>query len=417
MIGINYHGFFKDTSGISEATRSNALALQSAGVSISFHNYYHERRGIKKDTEIHNYNTLETNFNINLFQINLNELTNFFEINSNNILKNKYNIAYWAWEFKEIPEEIFPFLSIFDEIWVPSNFCVEAFANVAPIPVLRFLHPIQSNATNSFSKNDLGLPTDSFNFLTIFDSISTTERKNPFGAIDAFTKAFSLNNSTVKLIIKTFNLERNEELMKKLNQTILNSENIILINENYDKAKMESLIQNCDGLISLHRSEGFGLTMAEAMSYGKPVVATGYSGNIDYMNCNNSFLVKYDFTELKDDCGILKKGFIMSEPDLNHASELLKFIVSNRNDAEKIGARAQQDCNLNLSIETIGSQMKTRLEVISKNFIGSSESNEKNEYQNALLENSILKEKVKYLENTLYSKIRKKINAFFKKNK
>lgn len=414
-MGINYHGFFKDISGIAEASRLNALALQSAGVSISFHNYYAERRGIRKDEELHEFNTLETNYNINLFQINLNALTNFFEVNSNDILKDKYNIAYWAWEFKEIPDEILPFLAIFDEIWVPSNFCVEAFANVAAIPVIRFLHPIHSSVTNEFSKEALGIPNDSFNFLTIFDSISTTERKNPFGAIEAFQKAFPSDNSAVKLIIKTFNLERNEALMKQLNESISKFENIILINENYDKSKMESLLQNCDALISLHRSEGFGLTMAEAMSYGKPVVGTGYSGNIDYMNINNSFLVPYDFTELKDDCGILKKGYVMAEPDVNQAAELLKSIVSNTDNATKIGLRAQKDIQTNLSIHAIGSQMKIRLDVIAKHFIGSAESKENNEYKNALLENSVLKERVKYLENTIYAKIRKKINKFFKK--
>ena len=414
-MGINYHGFFKDNSGIAEASRLNSLALKSVGVTISFHNYYAERHGIRKDDTLHEFNTLETKNNINLFQINLNALNDFFEKNSSDILKDKYNIAYWAWEFKEIPDEILPFLSIFDEIWVPSNFCVNAFANVAPIPVLRFLHPINPSKTNDFSKVELNIPTDSFNILTIFDAISTTERKNPFGAIEAFNKAFEPNDSKTKLIVKTFKLERNEELNKQLKDIISNYSNIILINESFNKAKMNSLIQNCDALLSLHRAEGFGLTMAEAMSYGKPVIGTGYSGNIDYMNSNNSYLVRYDFTKLKEDCGILKKGFVMAEPNLNHAVDLLKLITIKNDNVQKIGIRAKQDIESLLSIQTIGEQMKLRLELITKEFVNSTIEKEKNKYKNILLENSILKERVKYLENTIFTKIRKKINKLFKK--
>ena len=415
-MGINYHGFFKDTSGIAEASRLNVLALKSAGIEISFHNYFAERRGIRKDTELHEFNTLESNYDINLFQINLNSLNTFFELNSSDILKNKYNIAYWAWEFKEIPQEILPFLSIFDEIWVPSNFCVDAFANIAQIPVIRFLHPIISSKTNNYTKEELKIPENTFNFLTIFDSISTTERKNPFGTLKAFQNAFGSNKEKVKLIIKTFNLERNEELNKELNQSIADFSNIVLINENYDKPKMDALIQNCDGLISLHRAEGFGLTMAEAMSYGKPVIGTGYSGNTDYMNINNSYLVRYDFTTLKEDCGILKKGYVMSEPDINHATELLKIITENKEECKKIGTRAQKDIEALLSITSIGNQMKLRLLLITKEFLSSIKGEENKEYKNSIFENSILKERVKYLENTLYSKIRKKINKIFKKH-
>lgn len=415
MVGVNYHGFFKDVSGIAEAARLNVLALQDAGVEISYHNYFVERRGIKKDEEHHEYNRHDTDFDINIFHVNLNSLTDFFDANPSDILNNKYNIAYWAWEFKEIPAEVEPYLSIFDEIWVPSSFCVEAFALVAPIPVLRFLHPISSDKPTQFSKEAVGIPSDTFNFLTIFDSISTTERKNPFGAITAFKKAFGANQNEIKLVVKTFNLERNESLFKELTETISNSPNIHLINENYDKPKMEALLQHCDALISLHRSEGFGLTMAEAMNHGKPVIGTGYSGNLDYMNVNNSLLVQYDYTTLSDDSGILKKGYIMADPDLNHAVDLMHSIVENKEFARKIGNRAKADIHSQLSIQNIGKQMKSRIILIQSHFVTSEDGADSQVYKNVLLENTVLREKVKYLENTLYSKIRRKINSIFKK--
>lgn len=412
-LGINFHGFFKDTSGIAQASRMNSLAMKKAGIEISFNNYYYQKKEIIKDTEIHEYNSVSNEFNINLFQINLNSLNDFFSTTTTDILNNKYNIAYWAWEFNEIPDEILPFLNVFDEIWVPSNFCVEAFSLISPIPVIKISHPIATLTKDEFSKIDFGINNEDFIFLTIFDSISTIERKNPFGVIEAFLKAFP-NDENVVLIVKTFNLHKNKKLHAKFTKLIENNSKIKLIDENFEKEKLDSLIKNSDALVSLHRAEGFGLTMAEAMSYGKPVIATAYSGNLDYMNINNSFLVKHGYMELSEDCGILKKGYVMAEPNVDDAVNLMSYVFENKNLAADIGEIAKKQITSQLSFNTIGNQIKKRLVIIKDNFL-TKEKTSNNKQELLIIENSVLKEKINYLEKTLYTKIRKKLNKFFSK--
>ena len=411
-MGINFHGFFKNSSGISQASRQNAMALKNAGVEIEFHNYYFENRIIKKDNVYHEYNSDKKNdFKINLFQINLNDLNDFFKTITNEVLKNKYNIAYWAWEFLEIPEEILIYLEVFDEIWVPSNFCVEAFSSIATIPVIRFMHPINSIKENNLNRSDFGLNDKNFIFLNIFDSISTTERKNPFGTIDAFNKAFDKKNENIKLIIKTFNLHKNKKLIKLFEVAVKANSNIILIDEDFSQIKIEGLIKNCNSLISLHRAEGFGLTMAEAMYFGKPVIATGYSGNLDYMNVNNSFLIKHDYMKLNEDCGILKKGYVMAEPNIIHAAQQMIFVYENNTTTIEINA--SKFILENLSIENIGNKMLYRLKLINKKLLQNID--QEKTFDKNLIENQILKNKINYLEKTIYNKIRIKINKIFSK--
>ena len=411
-MGINFHGFFKNSSGISQASRQNAMALKNAGVEIEFHNYYFENRIIKKDNDYHEYNSDKKNdFKINLFQINLNDLNDFFKTITNEVLKNKYNIAYWAWEFLEIPEEILIYLEVFDEIWVPSNFCVEAFSSIATIPVIRFMHPINSIKENNLNRSDFGLNDKNFIFLNIFDSISTTERKNPFGTIDAFNKAFDKKNENIKLIIKTFNLHKNKKLIKLFEVAVKANSNIILIDEDFSQIKIEGLIKNCNSLISLHRAEGFGLTMAEAMYFGKPVIATGYSGNLDYMNVNNSFLIKHDYMKLNEDCGILKKGYVMAEPNIIHAAQQMIFVYENNTTTIEINA--SKFILENLSIENIGNKMLYRLKLINKKLLQNID--QEKTFDKNLIENQILKNKINYLEKTIYNKIRIKINKIFSK--
>lgn len=415
-IGANYFGFFNGIFGIAEATRLNAKALTESGVTLSYKNFSYPN--FERDEALHEYNDDKYDFPINIFHINIDIFNEFFINNPQIELKNKYNIAYWAWEFDVIPEESLKLLNYMDEIWVPSTFCVDIFTPAVKIPVIKILHPIEIlDKNNSFQKNEYNIPKDNFLYLISFDSSSTFERKNPIDTIKAFKEATkSINNVT--LIVKTHNLERNKLVQNAIEEVTNQSSNILVINEKFSKEKLHSLFQQIDVLLSLHASEGFGLSMAEAMAYGKITIATGYSGNIDFMNINNSLLVKYKMSEISEDSGFIKKGYKIAKPDILHATELIKYTYENGNEMEILKANAKTTVATLLSLQNIGTLMAKRLNFINSDFINKSETNsillDNFTYENEILR---LNKRIKYLEKSFYNKIRKSINKLLKKIK
>lgn len=408
-LSVNYHGFFDGNFGIAEATRLNATAMENAGIKVN-------RISYSSDTLEKSKSSTVADALINIFHINSNVTHEFFSKNQDINLAGHYNIVYWAWEFPEVSAKTVEFLNIFDELWVPSDFCVNIFTKYTGIPVMRFSHPIQKMApSDEFKFEEYNIKPGSTVYITIFDSLSTTIRKNPEATIEAFINVFKDDPESV-LIVKTHNLDRSKDAQKVL-EKYAGISNIIMINEHFSKEKLHSLIQKSDVLISLHGSEGFGLTMAEAMSYGKIVVGTGYSGNLDFMNVNNSFLVQYSFIKTSNTKGLIAEGLTLAKPDLQDAIQKLLYIKNNFKSLNSVKQNAETQIRDNFSLESIGNLLKLRLSFIDQ--MDKKQNTSENSVGNVfyLAEIDRLSGRVNYLEKTLYNKIRKKVNTFLKKVK
>jgi glycosyltransferase involved in cell wall biosynthesis len=132
------------------------------------------------------------------------------------------------------------------------------------------------------------------------------------------------------------------------------------------KTEIHALVNSCNCYVSLHRAEGFGLTMSEAMYYGKPVIATAYSSNMEFMNVGNSYPVKYELVTTAEDFGPYPKGSIWAEPDVDHAATLMQYVFNNYDEAKKVGTKAATEIKSLLSPQTVGKKIKNRLEFIMK---------------------------------------------------
>jgi glycosyltransferase involved in cell wall biosynthesis len=139
----------------------------------------------------------------------------------------------------------------------------------------------------------LGLPARSFLFLYVFDFNSYLARKNPFAALEAFSHAFPAGDDSVALVLKTMNSNPRNAVWKRFVRECKADPRIVLIDKTLDRGEVLGLIQACDAYLSLHRSEGFGRTLAEAMLFGKPVVGTNFSGNVDFLTAKTGFPVKW----------------------------------------------------------------------------------------------------------------------------
>ncbi|MEM1169646.1 MAG: glycosyltransferase [Cyanobacteria bacterium P01_H01_bin.35] len=362
-IGVNVVGAVTGEYGLGEATRGTLRSMNAANVpfavkkvEVGWHRHL--------DTTFADYVSDDTPYSINLVHTNpdhtlYNSLgLEFFE--------GKYNIGYWSWELPELHESWGYAFDFFDEIWTLSNYSAEAICNVSPIPVVKVMPSILMPEP-SVDRDALGLPKDKFIYLFMFDFHSTLARKNPEATIEAFKKAFSKSNTDdVLLVIKFSNAKYFPEGRKYLTSLMEGMPSIKFIDGHLKKEELHGLLNSCDCYVSLHRAEGFGLTMAETMFYGKPVITTGYSSNIEFMNVGNSFLVKYKLVKIVNDAGPYFRGSIWAEPDVDHAAYLMRYVFNNYDQAKKVGARAAKEVREILSPETIGQRIRNRVEHIAK---------------------------------------------------
>jgi glycosyltransferase involved in cell wall biosynthesis len=254
----------------------------------------------------------------------------------------RYTIGFWHWESSSFPQEWHDRFGLLDELWVASEFVRDTLAPLVSIPVHKMHIPIAIAKPAVICPAELGLPEDRFIWLFAFDMHSYIERKNPHAAIEAYRRAFGPHARQTQLVIKASHLEAYPEAAARL-RADLESVGGMLISSSMNRSELSMLFAACDGYLSLHRSEGFGLTMAEAMVLGKPVVATGYSGNMDFMTAANSYPVRYRLIELDRDHGPYKRGTQWANPDLDHAAELMQQVFEQRGDARQKGITAAAD--------------------------------------------------------------------------
>jgi glycosyltransferase involved in cell wall biosynthesis len=224
----------------------------------------------------------------------------------------------WAWELPIAPVGWKKDAVLLDEVWAPSRYVAHAFREVgAPVRVVP--HPL-------FMEDYRGVApaarSADFQAVALFDFNSSAARKNPGGAIEAFARAFG-DDPSAELVIKTQNGSLFPDLLASLRAAA--PANVRLVDETWPYERVKALIAGADALVSLHRAEGFGLTPAEAMALGCPVVATGYSGVLDFMDEGNALLVPYREVPVDDPQQIYRyKGETWADPDLGAAAEALQ---------------------------------------------------------------------------------------------
>ena len=239
-------------------------------------------------------------------------------------------IGYWFWELEFIPELMVAAISLVDEIWTGSQFVTDAFAAVTDKPVRTV--PIAIPKPNPSTRQRADFPMladlgDRFVFLVVFDHFSITERKNPIGAIEAFAKAFRPNEGPV-LIVKSMNGAATPEDHARVKRAAEGRPDISIWDEHLSRADQMALVGAADCLVSLHRSEGLGLHLAEAMWLGTPTIATRYSGNVDFMDDSCALLVDAGRTNVTHGRGVYPETAVWADPDLNQAAAMMRQIMS-----------------------------------------------------------------------------------------
>lgn len=362
--GLNFIGDTTIDIGLGEATRSTLDAIISADIPVSYieHKYQFERHLTHpKWTERYNAIKHGYRYGVNLISYNVMEYSqlNLKELQS--LTHDTYSIAYWVWEQPAIPSRFHHAFYNVDEIWTASRFAQQAFAQVRPIPVHVIPYPVHIQQTKQLTASELGIPENRKTFFFSFSISSTLERKNPFGVIEAFRRAFPKDSQNAPiLIIKAHHGDVFPKEAEQLRRELANIPHV-LIEHSLERQDMINLMGSIDYYISLHRAEGFGLGMAEAMLLGKPVIATNFSSNTDFMNINNSFPVCYTLTPTPDDIHVYEAGQLWAEPDIDHAAEMMQLVVSKPELAQDRARLGQKTIQENYSPQVIGHMIKQRL--------------------------------------------------------
>jgi glycosyltransferase involved in cell wall biosynthesis len=372
--GINVIGDTTSNTGLGEATRATLDTIIKAKTPVSYIEFNYNFHKQEKDSQTHRYNTIKKGslYDVNLMLYNIYDFNLLEDEKLRALTHNKYTIAHWVWEQTAIPKQLHHAFYHVDEIWTPSQYCQQAFASVRPIPVRVVPYPIVATISKRITNTQLDVPEDRFTFLFSFSAPSTDARKNPLELIQAFRNAFPKDSpQSPVLILKVHHLNEYPEYATYLKNE-LSTINSILIEDSLSRQDMNNLLASIDCYISLHRAEGFGLGMAEAMALGKPVIATNYSGNTDFMNTTNSFLVNYtlrpmiidDFVHQPEKAGVYELGHLWADPDLEHTAELMQLVVSNPELAAERGRNAKAHIHAHFSPDAVGHIIQQRLHEI-----------------------------------------------------
>jgi glycosyltransferase involved in cell wall biosynthesis len=205
-----------------------------------------------------------------------------------------------------------------------------------------------------------GLPEKLLLFGFFFDPNSVLERKNIKGLIKAFLSAFGPTDRVALILKSVSTLEHNLEYEQIKATAAASNNRIILMELALDRSNTFAFMASLDVYVSLHRSEGFGLTCAEAMALGIPVVATDYSGNLDFMSNDNSLLIPAKVIETEREYGPYPAGSRWADPDIDAASEAMRSLLS-ESYREALGKKGQQAICDKLSIKSCQSHMERAL--------------------------------------------------------
>jgi len=361
---VNFFSHFSYPSGLQTSARSIAKSLSANGVDSIFQDVRVDLD--KSDLTHHQFSRLATQ-DISIVHVQPEPFFGSYESRADRseLSSSVYRIGFWYWEFDSIPAEWQEAADACDELWAATKFIGDALKARFNKHVEVFFPGLELPHFTALPRSKFGIRDDSFVFLSIFHMMSVMERKNPLAAMEAFSRAFPNNENVVLIVKTTFGFGNPPELERLMRHASMDPR-IRVIDESYSSEELLALINVCDVCVSLHRSEGLGLTPAEAMLMGKPTIATRYSGNLDFMNDANSALVDYTLIRLDRDVPPYKKGLYWADPDIGQAASLMRKMFEDRSYATDLGIRAKKDMQARFSYASAGRAMAERLREIRK---------------------------------------------------
>jgi glycosyltransferase involved in cell wall biosynthesis len=361
--GVDLVGFAFGEMGLSESLRGLAKACASGGIPFGVRDLDLRLGTSQADRGVEAHVTGGLRHRASIYCVNPDMLRFVRPLMETSRRSGGYNIGFWYWELEQVPREWSDALQCVDEIWAATEFVRGTMRRATSKPVTKISPPIEAVVSRRYERSEFGLPDNRFLFLFAFDFLSFVKRKNPEGAIAAFRRAFDDDRRDVGLVIKSINGPRRTERLREIQELIAEDERIYLMDRFLDRDQVYGLQSVTDAFVSLHRAEGFGLGLAESMYLGKPVIATAYSGNLEFMDKGNSCLVDYAMIPvnrgeyLYDD-----DRFRWADPDIEQAAHYMRRLADDAEYRSQVAERGQREIKTRFTPANTAALMRQRLQ-------------------------------------------------------
>jgi glycosyltransferase involved in cell wall biosynthesis len=350
--GINLIGYFGKALGIGESARLFAEAIRRQGIPLSIisadalapiHRDLGKRDQVQSGLE----------YSVNVFCLDSRHIFEMMALLGWSKIGCRHNVAICFWETNQIPKShLLPWAQL-DELWAPARFIEATLRAATRVPVTYIPQPLEIPSSSSLGAlAHPRLTKAGFRFLVSFSFFSGADRKNPGAAIRAFKRAFA-ERDDVQLVIKSQGAASYPRQHRKL-MLEFDDPRMIWIDEELSSNDRYALLKSCDCYVSLHRAEGFGLGLAEAMLLGKPVIATGFSGNLEFMNSGNSVLIPYRLVSIGRGHNPYPRLASWAEPDISEAAHWMQYLASHPEQAAEIGEQGRRDVSVRFSFDAVG---------------------------------------------------------------
>ncbi|TWH21800.1 FkbM family methyltransferase [Prauserella rugosa] len=352
--GVNLLGYLTAELGLGEMGRVIHDAMVAADIEVAS---VVEERAVSNRTGVERPETAgDPRFPVSVIAVNADQ-TRLAVSTHPDVMHDRYRIGLWAWELEDFPEWQHEAFGMVDEVWTVSDFCRDAFAAHSPVPVKTIPVPVRDPGYTARTRK-AGDPT---RFLFAFDFNSVGQRKNPWGAVEAFRLAFD-GRTDVRLVLKTINGHLHPQAAERLRTMVADDARIELIEGYLSAAELAELYATADCYVSLHRSEGFGLTVAEAMARGMPVISTAYSSTTEFLDANTGWPIPYRLVPVGEGCEPYHPDALWAEPDVDAAADAMRQIADVPAEAARRGRAAREHILRTRSMDAASTWLRTELE-------------------------------------------------------
>jgi len=358
--GATLIGYAEGVLGMGEHVRMSAEALSKTSTPFGVLDIdpgpHHKRSWSNGNFPM----VTDNRYRANIFHVNADQMLHAYCQLGADFFRNRYNIGFWAWELSKCPMNWLPVIGMVDEVWAPSRFIQDCFTAVTDKPVTYMPLCVELPQFEKRRPSYFGLPEDHKLFLYTFDFLSYIDRKNPFAAIRAFKKAFPKGEKAA-LVLKIMKGDPDSPKWREMIALIDGDPRIKVINEVMTRNDVLALTDVCDCFVSLHRSEGFGRGPAEAMYLGKPVIVTGYSGNMDFTRPGASLLVDYKLVAVRAGQYVFEADQVWADVDEEDAARKMRQVFEGGAEIADIAREGQRVIRSEFSYERISQNMNDRL--------------------------------------------------------